>query len=484
MIRRIILICVFFVLFLVPVVLLFFAFQSPVFPATWPDLLFFSFSLAALGTTVAFLIGLPVSFCAAADSFFARLLGATVLVPFFLPISIGSVLIYQVFQDFSSLFSIDARGSFIGLILAHGFYEAPIVIFYLSLALRGIPSVYLVQMKEDGLSVFRQCLFCLCMIGKQIFQALVIVFLYIFQSTALVINIGLGRYETLESSILLSFGQRSDFSAGLGLSIIQALFLWIVFAKFNTRLDIHFSLSQDKQICPVPVCLANRITSVLFLAFVIYWLSPLFIRGWQGINQLYQVRTLFPLYSSLLYSFFISVLAAVMAIFAAALWLFYRGGSQLVYSMSMSQVVYFSGVMACGFLWNIPSIFLAVWGLSLSLIPIMYFFLKASQASEDERIIASARLDNAHGWALWSTMYWPLWKERYLNAFWNAVLISFGNFPFAYIMAQNKIPMATMTLVQLLNRRYIAAANAYSVLVFMMMLLPLLFLSRNNKKFI
>ncbi len=484
MIRRMILICVFFVLFLVPVVLLAFVFRSPVFPAAWPSLLFFSFSLAALGTAVAILIGLPASFCAAGDSFFARLLFATALVPFFLPISIGGVLIYQAFQDFSALFSIEMRGSFIGLILAHGFYEAPIIIFYLSLALRGIPSVYLVQMQEDGLSVFRQCLFCLRMIGKQIFQAAAIVFLYIFQSTALVMNIGLGRYETLESSILLSFGQRSDFSAGLGLAIIQALFLWLIFSCFYTRSDMHFSMTQDKQICPVPVCAASRVTSVLFLVFIIYWLSPLFIRGWQGIRQLYQVRTLFPLYSSLVNSLLISVLAAGIAVFAAALWLFCRGGGQLVYSMAMSQAVYFSGVMICGFLWNIPSIFLAVWGLSLSLIPIMYFFLKASQASEDQGIIASARLDNAHGWALWRTIYWPLWKERYLNAFWKGVLFAFGNFPFAYIMAQNKIPMAAMTLGQLLNRRYIAAANAYSALVFVLMLLPLLFLSRKREKFI
>ncbi len=475
------LLCAVFFLFCIPLILLVWVFHPPVFPASILHLLVFSFSLAACGTALALFIGLPVSFSAARDSFFAQLLNASVLVPFFLPINIASVLIYQIFDHIQGIFSLDLRGSFIGLVLAHGFYEVPIIIFYVSLALRSIPSVYFAQMQEDGLSSWRQCAFCLQMIRKQIFQAAAIVFLYIFQSTALVMNVGLGRFETLESAILLSFGPRADFSVGLGLGLVQSIFLFLLFWVSSFGYHIHFSLSKERQIVAMPINWASRLAAFLFFLLAIYWFSPLFIQAWQGMGQLWQVRTLFPLFSSLLNSLVISFLAAAVSVVLVLLWMFYQGGRGLIYTLFISAAMYFSGVMLCGFLWNIPAIFLAIWALSLSLIPMVYFFLLSGKSAEDEDIIRAARLDDAQGYRLWASIYWPLWKERYINAFWKAVLLALGNFPFAYIMAQNKIPMAAMTLSQLLNRRYIGAANAYAGLIFMLILVMLLFLLRREK---
>lgn len=473
----------FLILFILPVGMLFVYFSPPTFPVDFVKLLQFSLILAFLSTCLAFVLGVPGAFVAAEEGVFARFLNATVLIPFFLPANIVSTLIYQVYQQIFAWFGLDGRGNFWGLIWAHAFYETPIVIFYLSLALRTLPSAYFGLMYADGLPIFHQYALSLTLIRPQILQAAAIVFLYVFQSTAVMISLGLGRYQTLESAILVTANHRSNLSAALGLAIVQAAVLGVLFflASRCGLLQFHYSLIRNRQERQLPALMFCRVWSMIFLLVIFYALSPLLLRAWQGVPQLKQVWQRFPIVQSLVNSSLASLGASAVALIFVVIWMFYCGGKKISYPMIISQAIYFIGLLLCGILWSISSWVLAIWGLAIALIPFIYFFLQSGQISEDQQILQAAQMDGARGWYLWRTMHWPLWRERWFVAFWKGVLVAFGNFPFAYILSQKRFAMAPAVLEQLLNLRYIQAANTFSSLVFILLLIPLLFFIRKKK---
>lgn len=473
---------IFLIFFILPLGTLVFYFHPGNFPSSTFRILAFSLSLASVGSILALIIGLPVAFVAAQNGLFPKILAATVLVPLFLPVNIVSILIFQVYENLAQFLHIDGRGNFWGLVFAHAFYETPIVVFYFSLALRTLPNAYFNLMYCDGFSLGRQYLLSLRMIQSQARQAIAMIFLYIFQSTSLVIVLGLGRFQTLESAILISTSYRSNLAIAISLAMVQAVVLGLLFFLAINKNGFRYVLTEEKQVRTLPRSPLCYIWSGAFLLVIVYTLSPLFLSGWQGLLENLEIWKKFPLWQSLVNSMLISILASGIALCFVILWIFYNGGRQITYPLVISQSIYFSGILLCGILWSFSPWMQAIWGLAISLIPLMYFFLKSGEVSEDGSILHAARLDGASGFFLWRTIYFPLWRERWFAVFWKGVLLAFGNFPFAYILSQKKLPMASAVLSQLMNRRYISEANGFSTIIFILMLIPMLFFLQKKKR--
>ncbi|MGL4524213.1 MAG: hypothetical protein ACRCVN_01645 [Spirochaetia bacterium] len=467
------------VLSLCPLLVLCIGFWPLTWPADWWSLVCFTAFLALAGTFLAFVLSLPLIFCAARYNRLALILMATALIPLFLPPSIASVLFFHTFDAVYRIFDIEGRGNFGGILFAHAFYEVPIFIFYLGLALRQIPPGYHDMMLCDGIGKAKKILFLLSMIKGPILQAAAIVYIYIFQSTVLVISLGMGRYETLESRMLLLAGKHGNFSQVLLLALLQffVLFSFYFFTKFSGQKNSPYVQLSKKSDQILRTHIFFDIYAIFYLVILVVWFLPLIIHAIPGLRALGILWQEYRVIQSIMNSLSLSLLASLFSVILAYFWISSHGKKWLVCLLFISQTAYFSGVLFLGVLFDISRFVMGLWALMISLWPYIYFFLMSTHKTQDQQIMYAARLDGGRGWQLYINIYWPIWRERWLGAFWSAFILAFGNYSFSYLIASSRFPLASATLVELMERRHFAAANAFALILIVLLIVPLVVLS-------
>jgi len=204
-------------------------------------ILLFTFYQAFLSTLFAVIIGIPGAYILANYDFRGKnLLNALMTVPFVLPaivVVLGFILVYGeaglLNQLVNNLFGINPfsfEGTFHGVILAHVFYNTPVIIRLVSASWEiNDPDIDDVSrtLGSSGWHKFRHI--TLPSILPGLVAASLLVFIYCFTSFAVVFSVGGVHYKTLEVRIYESVkGFRFDIVEGAVLAIVQLITITVV----------------------------------------------------------------------------------------------------------------------------------------------------------------------------------------------------------------------------------------------------------------
>lgn len=196
----------------------------------------FTIVQASISTLLAVLVGLPGAMLIARLKFRGKsLIRALIIVPFVLPPIVVVVGFLQMFGSFGIIDSmlmiatqsttsiLNLSDGFVGIILAHTFYNAPLVMLLVSASMERLnPEIEESAeiLGADSLARFRKITF------PHILPALsasaILTFLFCFMSFPIVLALGNGAYRTLEVQIWNAF-RWSDFGEASSLALIQIL---------------------------------------------------------------------------------------------------------------------------------------------------------------------------------------------------------------------------------------------------------------------
>ena len=197
-----------------------------------------SFTLvqATISTVLALLVGLPGAMLLARLKFRGKsLIRALIIVPFVLPPIVVVVGFLQMFGSFGIIDSflmivtqsttsiLNLADGFVGIVLAHTFYNAPLVMLLVSASMERLnPEIEESAeiLGADSVSRFRKI--TLPHILPALSASAILTFLFCFMSFPIVLALGNGAYRTLEVQMWNAF-RWSDFGEASSLALIQIL---------------------------------------------------------------------------------------------------------------------------------------------------------------------------------------------------------------------------------------------------------------------
>ncbi|TFH11244.1 MAG: iron ABC transporter permease [Candidatus Thorarchaeota archaeon] len=196
----------------------------------------FTLAQASISTILALLIGLPGAILLARLRFRGKsLIRALIIVPFVLPPIVVVVGFLQMFGSFGIIDSIlmqvtqstasilNLADGFVGIVLAHTFYNAPLVILLVSASMERLnPEIEESAeiLGADSFARFRRI--TLPHILPALAASAILTFLFCFMSFPIVLAFGNGVYRTLEVQIWNAF-RWSDYGEASSLALIQIL---------------------------------------------------------------------------------------------------------------------------------------------------------------------------------------------------------------------------------------------------------------------
>jgi thiamine transport system permease protein len=307
----------------------------------------FTLVQALISTILVVIIGLPGAFLLARLRMRGKsLLRASLIVPFVLPPIVVVVGFLRVFGEFGILDSLlmalagtsdsilNLANGFVGIILAHAFYNIPLVIVMVSSALERLnPEIEETSeiLGATTLQKFRHVI--LPHIRASLLAAAVLTFLFCFMSFPIVLALGEGRYMTLEVRIWYAF-RTFDFGEASSLALIQILItLALAFSyvrlgrieenggRTGTIKTMSFDeISLTWKVCAVgyllliAVLVAGPILAIAQAAVYNPFSGQYTLDGFANLLDAGTGGGLIPLANSLLYAVLATILAVVLGI--------------------------------------------------------------------------------------------------------------------------------------------------------------------------
>ena len=196
----------------------------------------FTLVQASISTILALLVGLPGGILLARLKFRGKsLIRALIIVPFVLPPIVVVVGFLQMFGSFGIIDSLlmiitqsttsilNLADGFVGIVLAHTFYNAPLVMLLVSASMERLnPEIEESAEILGANSVARFKKITLPHIIPALSASAILAFLFCFMSFPIVLALGNGAYRTIEVQIWNAF-RWSDFGEASSLALIQIL---------------------------------------------------------------------------------------------------------------------------------------------------------------------------------------------------------------------------------------------------------------------
>jgi len=214
------------------------------------SVIFFTFKQALLSALLSLVIGFGLAYFLSNTKFPGRnLLRSLTIVPFALPpvaVAIGFLAVYGESGAISTFFTeilgfsdvpLRIRFSLFGIILAHAFYNAPIVARFVASAWDRIPSRYEEGARSMGASRLRTFWdVTLPMLLPSMLSGGMLAFIFSFLSFPVVALLGGAQFATIEFEIYTLYLQTFDAASGITLSSI-AILLSLVFMLIYLFID-------------------------------------------------------------------------------------------------------------------------------------------------------------------------------------------------------------------------------------------------------
>jgi len=249
----------------------------------------FTIAQALASTGLTLLIGLPGAYIFARYDFPGkRLIKAILTVPFVMPsvmVALGFILL---FGRGGFVYDIIGRDpgiiySWKGILLAHAFYNFPVVVRMVSALWQRVNPHYeemAMTLGARGFTLFRKV--TLPLISPAIFASAMLTFVFCFLSFSIPLIIGGYQYATIEVDIFTSIMTLLDFRTGAALAVIQ-ISLSLVFMYIYLRSLDAYSMREEQRILQRPKKLSisdfrgiKGVLMLLYAAFVMLFIvAPL-----------------------------------------------------------------------------------------------------------------------------------------------------------------------------------------------------------------
>jgi thiamine transport system permease protein len=229
----------------------------------------FTIFQATLSTALAVLVGLPGAILLARLKFAGKnLIRALIIVPFVLPPIVVVVGFLQMFGQYGVIDSVlmwilQSSGSVLnlatdlpGIILAHTFYNAPLVILLVSASMERMnPEIEEVADLLGADTKQRFLRITIPHIMPSLIAAAILTFLFCFMSFPIVLAFGHGSYRTIEVQIWNAF-RWADYRQASSLVVVQILFTLTLALTY-----IRLGRTSEEQIGPTSSIKSTRLQS-------------------------------------------------------------------------------------------------------------------------------------------------------------------------------------------------------------------------------
>jgi thiamine transport system permease protein len=257
-----------------------------------------SFTQAIASTFFSLILGLSAGYLISKYEFKGRkLLELSSFIPFILPsvfVVLAMILFYGnngIINEFLSLIGlkINFLYGFTGIILAHSFYNFPIIMRFTSNALNELNENELNAGKMLGANKLQRFLKIeLPSIMPSIISSSLLVFIYCFTSFAIVLSLGGAKYANFEVKIYQTIMHSLNLPQGIILALIQfillsgIIFLYLNYSKkITSKKEISIKRKKIKL-----NSIKGIILSIISLLFLIFVFAPILLVIFSSLNAL------------------------------------------------------------------------------------------------------------------------------------------------------------------------------------------------------
>jgi len=463
-------------------------------------LLWNSFFQATVSTFFAVLLGIPLAFIIARRSFPGKkILKSLSLIPFVFPsilVVVSFVIIFGNNGWINSFlknylffpFHIQFLYGFLGIILAHVFYNFSLVARFVSSSWENLD----ISMKEaaktlgaNKLQVFLKI--TLPQLIPSILASASLVFIFTFTSFAIVLSLGGISFTTLEVEIFRQITRNLNFGVGTVLAFVQFLILLIVvllYLFFSKKYNI-----KEKGFREIPKKLslstlqgfvetAFLVLSILFIILPIFSLVMFaFINSQTGEFSIRAFVKIFfstnssllgttPLHSvffSLSFAFFASIIATFVALIASLK----QTKIGLVEAFLSASIAISIITLGFGYLLGFGSgnFIVIILGHSILAFPFAFRIIKNALSKIDRESIDAARTLGANQWRVFLFVQLPRIKNAIIVSMAFCFAVSLGELGFVLILYDGIFATMPVYIYRLISTFDLGAATAMGLIL-------------------
>jgi len=480
------------------------------------EVIWFTLWQAAVSTLVILVIAIPGAYLLYRKSFAGqRLIKALITVPFVLP-SIVVAVGFTVFRNVHD-FWIELGLTFLSdpvywIIAAHVFVNYSIAVRTIGGVWAGLDTEIDEAAELDGAGRLRSLLsISLPQLRPAVFSAAALVFLFSATSFGIVLVLGGGQVQTIETAIYFSATQFLDLEAAAALVFIQTLITAIAFfvgsslAKGTVGLDQVFEGNRkprvDRRDWPASVLTAGIVVGLLVMPMLLVLVEAFKVGdGWgltnfanlgtRGARDLLNISITDAAANSLRNMVVATVIAFVLGTLIS--WLLVRTKQKLLDLVFLVPLGVSSVVLGFGFLVSFDSSLFPLrssWLIvplaqALIALPMVIRLVYPALVSIGKEPIEQASLDGASSSQIWKYVESGMIKSVLLTAAGYAAIISVGEFGASSFLAygsEGTIPTLLFRLIARPGEQNYGMAMAVSAILIVFVLLVMLLLSRYSR---
>ena len=458
--------------------------------------IWFTIWQALVSTILCVAIGLPIAFVLYRRRFFgSKFLRSLLVVPFVLP----SIVVAIALTDLRNLL---ADSTILVILIAHLFLNLSLVVRVVGTAWSMLDRETDEAAEVEGATGLRKFVFVtLAQLRPALISSAALVFLFCATSFAVVLTLGGGEVQSIETAIYLALTQRLDLQTAAVLALVQTLITVLAFAATRKFGNSSFAVELTAEVEAVtkvrrrdlPILLFSIVT--IFLLFVVP-LGALFVKAFtisgefslEAFENLsgYGARNLLDItvFEAAGNSARNALVAAsiAMAVGVLTAWLLTRTTNRWAEVLVMLPLGVSTVVLGFGYLLTFggePLPLRQSWLVvplvqALITTPLVVRIVYAAMASLGQNTREAAVNAGAGAWQIWRFIETPSIKPALTTAFGFALLSSLGEFGSSALLAysdQATLPVVLMRLISRPGEQNYSMAMATSVLLILIVVI-------------
>ncbi|HBD94078.1 MAG: hypothetical protein A2015_08595 [Spirochaetes bacterium GWF1_31_7] len=432
---------------------------------------------SSLSVFISLLIAIiPAFYIANRKNLISKLTGQTIFIPFFFP-SVSAGIVFSLLLRNTGL-----NYTLVAIVIAHVFYNSPIIVKYLSDSISSIDHSLIESAKMDGASnilIFRKII--IPQIRDGLFRGIFLAYTYCFTSFAVILSVGNIKYSTFETAITSALTGRINFSLVISYAVVQFTVLSIINSLIPRSHEIEKTYNKKK-------IKSNIIFIVITIIYVLFeWGVIIHSMAFSLFNNSGTIfapyLTLFSREFNAKYHVIQSIVNSLSLSLIISIITTFFGYALVSHPAKITEKVIpsFFGISSaflaitlyyCNIVYKIPMQLLLSIGIFIITIPIAYSFMYDNFKNFNYSIIESARSDGANTFQIFKHIKFPLLRGTIIGTMLQIFTITYGEFTLSFSMKiQNMLPLSSVVNYSLGSMRLLKESAAMSSLNIIILLL-------------